>query len=50
MLADSPHVFVGSVGALADKLLRCREELGISSVMVGQVGELDDLVARLAGT
>jgi probable F420-dependent oxidoreductase len=49
-LADSPHVFVGSVGALADKLLRCREELGISSVMVGQVGELDDLVARLAGT
>jgi probable F420-dependent oxidoreductase len=50
VLADSPHVFVGSVGALADKLQRCREELGISSVMVGRVGELDELVATLAGT
>jgi probable F420-dependent oxidoreductase len=49
-LADSPHVLVGPVGALVEKLQRCREELGISSVMVGQVGELDDVVARLAGT
>ena len=37
-------------GALAEKLLRCREELGISSVMVGQVGELDAWWSRLAGT
>lgn len=47
MLRESPHVFVGSLGELADKLLRCREELGVTSVMVGEVGELDGLVTRL---
>lgn len=49
MLRESPHVFIGSVGELTEKVLRCREELGITSVMVGEVGELDELVARLRG-
>ncbi len=49
-LADSPHVFIGSVQGLTEKLQRLREELGISSVMVGEVGELALVVERLAGT
>jgi hypothetical protein len=49
-LADSPHVFIGSVQGLTEKLQRLREELGISSVMVGEVGDLAPVVERLAGT
>jgi hypothetical protein len=47
---DSPHVFIGSIDGLADKLRRQRESLGIASIMVGELGELDPLVERLAGT
>jgi probable F420-dependent oxidoreductase len=50
-LLQSPHVFIGSVQDLADKLQMLRTRFGISSLMVG---ELDDsvtpLVERLAGT
>jgi probable F420-dependent oxidoreductase len=49
-LADSPHVFIGSVDGLTEKLQRLREELGISSVLVGEVGDLAGVVERLAGT
>jgi hypothetical protein len=35
---------------MVEKLSRLREELGISSIMVGEVGELDAVVERLVGT
>jgi probable F420-dependent oxidoreductase len=46
---ESPHVFIGSIDGLADKLQRQREQLGISSIMVGELGDLDPLVERLTG-
>jgi probable F420-dependent oxidoreductase len=48
-LLESPHMFIGTIDALEQKLVRVREELGISSFMVGTMGELDPLVERLAG-
>lgn len=48
-LLGSPHIFIGSIAGLAEKLLGLRERLGISSVMLGELGELDPLVDRLAG-
>jgi hypothetical protein len=33
-----------------DKLRMLRERLGITSIMVGELGELDPIVERLAGT
>ncbi len=47
---ESPHVFIGSVAGLTEKLIGLRERLGISSFMVGGMGQLDPLVERLAGT
>jgi probable F420-dependent oxidoreductase len=47
---ESPHVFIGSIAGLAEKLIGLRERLGISSFMVGGMGPLDPLVERLAGT
>ncbi|MCA1569703.1 MAG: TIGR03621 family F420-dependent LLM class oxidoreductase [Chloroflexi bacterium] len=49
-LLDSPHIFIGSVDGLVEKLSRLRTELGISSVMVGGVDELVPVVERLGGT
>ena len=49
-LLDSPHIFIGSVESLAEKFAALRERLGISSIMVGAVGELDAVVERLAAT
>lgn len=46
---DSPHLFIGSVDRLVEKFLHLREELGITSVLVGDLGELDAVVERLAG-
>lgn len=46
---DSPHVFIGSVDRLVEKVLRLREELGISSFLFGEVGELEPVIARLSG-
>jgi probable F420-dependent oxidoreductase len=48
-LLDAPQVFVGSLAALEEKFLRLRRELGISSIMVGELGALDSVVERLAG-
>lgn len=54
-LLESPHVFIGSIDELEQKLIRLREQLGISSFMVGVLGTadapgvLDPLVERLAG-
>lgn len=49
-LLDSPHIFIGTVDDFVAKFQRLRSELGISSIMVGGVGELDAVVERLAGT
>jgi probable F420-dependent oxidoreductase len=49
-LLESPHIFIGSLSALETKFIRQREELGISSIMVGEMGPLDQIVERLAGT
>jgi probable F420-dependent oxidoreductase len=46
----SPHFFVNSVDGFVEKFTRLRSELGISSFMVGDLGELDPVVERLAGT
>jgi len=48
-LLESPHIFIGTIGTLEAKLLGLREQLGISSFMVGPMGDLDPLVERLAG-
>ena len=49
-LLASPHIFIGSVDALVEKFRLLREELGISSIMVGEVDELVPVVERLAGS
>lgn len=46
---DSPHVFVGSLDALTEKVVSLRERFGISSIMTGDIDELAPLVERLAG-
>ena len=37
---ESPHLFIGSIDGLVEKLVGLRERLGISSVMLGEVDEL----------
>jgi probable F420-dependent oxidoreductase len=49
-LLESPHIFIGSIEGLTEKLVGLRERLGISNVMLGELGELDPVVERLAGT
>jgi probable F420-dependent oxidoreductase len=46
---DSPHLFIGSVDRLVEKFLHLREELGITSVMLGEIDELAPVLERLAG-
>ena len=46
---ESPHLFIGSIDGLVEKLVGLRERLGISSVMLGEVDELAPIVERLAG-
>jgi alkanesulfonate monooxygenase SsuD/methylene tetrahydromethanopterin reductase-like flavin-dependent oxidoreductase (luciferase family) len=45
----SPHVFIGSPAGFEEKFQELRAELGISSIMVGELGPLDAVVERLAG-
>ena len=47
---DSPHLFIGSVDRLVEKFLQLREELGISSIMLGDIGELEPVLERLSGS
>jgi probable F420-dependent oxidoreductase len=49
-LLEAPHIFIGSIEAFVTKFRRLRDELGISSIMVGEVDELAPVVERLAGT
>lgn len=46
---DSPHLFIGSVDRLVEKFLQLREELGISSILLGDIGELEPVLQRLSG-
>jgi len=47
---ESPHLFIGTVESLVDKLRMLRERLGITSFMTGDIDELAPVVERLAGT
>jgi probable F420-dependent oxidoreductase len=47
---ESPHVFIGSIDGLVEKLVMLRERLGITSFMLGDGEELTPVVERLAGT
>jgi probable F420-dependent oxidoreductase len=47
---DSPHLFIGSIDRLVEKFLHLREELGISSILLGALDELSPVLERLAGT
>jgi probable F420-dependent oxidoreductase len=47
---DSPHLFIGSVDRLVEKFLQLREELGISSIMLGKIDELTPVLERLSGS
>ncbi len=49
-LLESPHIYIGSIDALTEKFRMLRERLGISSFLMGRVGELGPVVERLAGT
>jgi probable F420-dependent oxidoreductase len=49
-LLESPHIFIGSIDTLIEKFQRLREQLGISSFMLGGIDELAPVVERLAGT
>ena len=44
---DSPHLFIGSTARLTEKFQQLREDLGITSFLLGEVGELE---ACAAGT
>lgn len=46
----SPHIYIGSVESLTEKVIGLRQGLGISSFMVGELGPLDGLVETLSGT
>jgi len=46
---ESPHIFIGSLASFEEKFLRQRAQLGINSIMVGEMGPLDAVVERLAG-
>jgi probable F420-dependent oxidoreductase len=46
----SPHLYIGTVDELVDKIRDLRARLGISSFMLGEVDELAPVVERLAGT
>jgi probable F420-dependent oxidoreductase len=48
-LLDSPQIFINSLDGFEAKFQRLRDELGISSIMVGEMGPLDPIVERLAG-
>ena len=47
---DSPHLFIGSVDRLVEKFEQLREELGITSFMLGGVDELAPVLARVSGS
>lgn len=49
-LLEGPNIFIGSAVELEAKFVRLREQLGINSIMVGEMGPFDAIVEHLAGT
>ncbi|HYM83690.1 MAG TPA: TIGR03621 family F420-dependent LLM class oxidoreductase [Candidatus Dormibacteraeota bacterium] len=49
-LLESPHIWMGSIDGLTEKVRTLRERLGVTSFMLGGVDELAPLVERLAGS
>jgi probable F420-dependent oxidoreductase len=49
-ILESPNVFIGTLASLSEKLERLREELGITSFMLGELEDMAPLVERLSGT
>ncbi len=49
-IIDSPHVFIGSVDRLVEKFLQLRAELGITSVLLGDIDELAPVLEKLSGS
>jgi probable F420-dependent oxidoreductase len=49
-IIDSPHLFIGSVDRLVEKFQQLREELGITSILLGEIGELEPVLERLSGS
>jgi probable F420-dependent oxidoreductase len=47
---ESPHIFIGSIDRLVEKFLELREELGISSILLGEIDELTPVLERLSGS
>ncbi|MDE0217467.1 MAG: hypothetical protein OXN79_12965 [bacterium] len=49
---ESPHSMIGTVDEVVDKLVRQREELGISHIglPIESMEDMAPVVARLAGT
>jgi probable F420-dependent oxidoreductase len=47
---DSPHLFIGSVDRLVEKFLQLREGLGITSILLGDIGDLEPVLERLSGS
>jgi probable F420-dependent oxidoreductase len=43
----SPHLFIGTHESFAEKFTRLRDELGVSTIMTGDVDDLAPVVARL---
>jgi hypothetical protein len=46
---ESPHIFIGSVEGLTQKVIELRERFGITSIMAGEIDEFAPIVERLAG-
>ena len=47
---DSPHLFIGTVDTLVEKVQGLRERLGITSFLFGDIDELAPVVERLSGS
>lgn len=48
-ILESPHVFIGTVDGLCQKIVELRDRFGISSFMLGEVETAAPIVERLAG-
>lgn len=47
---DSPHVFLGTVETLVEKVVALRQRLGINVIQLAELDEMAPVVERLAGT
>ena len=47
---ESPHIFIGSHDRFVEKFTALRDQLGISSFLVGELDQLAPVVQRLAGS